>query len=492
MKILMVYPETPDTFWGFKNAVKFISKKASEPPLGLITVAAMLPPDWEIKLIDMNVSPLKDNDIKWADYVFLSGMIVQYKSFKEVIKRCNVIGTKIIAGGPLATTEYKGILGVDHFILNEAEITLPQFLTDLENGNPKFIYTTNEYPSINLTPIPRYELLEMKKYATMDIQYSRGCPYDCEFCSITWLNGRKPRVKSTKQFLSELDYLYNLKWRGEIMIVDDNFIGNKRILKNELLPSLIKWNREKKYPFKFITEASINLADDKELSDMMIEAGFSTVFVGIETTNEDSLIECGKKQNTRRSLNESIDKLHDSGFIVSGGFILGFDNDTQNSFEQMINFIQKTGIVTAMVGLLNAPSGTKLFNRLKSEKRILENFTGNNMDGSINFIPIMPYQQLINGYVKVIKTIYAQEQYYNRIKVFLKNYKLPNWHSNKISKTDLKAFLKLIWKLGLNENGKIYFWKLVVVSLFKYPQKFSLAMTLAVYGFHFRKIAALL
>lgn len=492
MKILMVYPETPDTFWGFKNALKFVSKKASEPPLGLITVAAMLPADWQLKLVDMNVSSLKDKHILWADYIFLSGMIVQINSFKDVIRRCNILGRKVIAGGPLATTQYSDILGVDHFILNEAEITLPLFLHDLEAGNPKHIYTSNEFPNLDITPSPRFDLLEMNKYATMDIQYSRGCPYDCEFCSITLLNGHRPRVKSASQFLNELQNLYNLNWRGDVMIVDDNFIGNKRLLKNELLPALTKWVKDKNYPFKFITEASINLADDDELTSMMIEAGFTGVFVGIETTNESSLIECGKSQNLKRNLTDSINKLHNKGLIVSGGFIVGFDNDPANIFEQMINFIQKTGIVTAMVGLLNAPTGTKLFNRLKSEDRLLENFTGNNMDGTINFVPIMPYHELINGYAKVIKTIYSQKEFYNRVRTFLSNYKIPIVHTDKIRKREIFAFLKLIWKLGMIEKGKKYFWKLLAVSLFKHPKKFSTAMTLAVYGFHFRKIAAML
>jgi radical SAM superfamily enzyme YgiQ (UPF0313 family) len=451
----------------------------------------MLPSDWEIKLIDMNVSTLKDKDIQWADYVFLSGMIVQITSFKDVIKRCNLLGIKVIAGGPLATTHYNDILGVDHFILNEAEITLPEFLRDLRNGNPKQVYASDQFPELDLTPLPRYDLLNIKKYATMDIQYSRGCPYDCEFCSITLLNGHRPRVKSTEQFLAELDLLYKLKWRGDVMIVDDNFIGNKRILKNTLLPALIKWSKGKKYPFRFNTEASINLADDNDLTELMVEAGFTNVFIGIETPNESSLIECGKSQNLKRNLSDAVERLHQKGFIVSGGFIVGFDHDPANIFEQMINFIQNTGIVTAMVGLLNAPTGTKLFKRLKAENRLLENFTGNNMDGTINFIPAMPYKKLINGYASVIKTIYSQKEYYRRVKKFLSSYTPPNWITDKIGKREIIAFIKLIFKLGIFEKERKYFWKLLAVSLIKYPKKFSLAMTLAVYGFHFRKVVAL-
>ncbi len=490
MKILLVYPETPSTFWGFRDALKFVSKKASEPPLGLITVAAMLPKDWNLKLIDMNITSLKDEDILWADYVFLSAMVVQINSFKEVVRRCNVLDRKVVAGGPLATTQYRDILGVDHFVLNEAEITLPQFLDDLENGNPKSVYTSDQFPEMNLSPIPMWQLLDMNKYATMDMQYSRGCPYDCEFCSITLLNGHKPRVKSTRQFLNELETLHNLGWKGDISIVDDNFIGNKRQLKTDLLPALIKWSKERKYAFKFVTEVSINLADDPELCRMMVEAGFYTLFVGIETPNEESLVECGKNQNLKRSLSNSITTLQKSGFIVSGGFIVGFDNDPPNIFDNQINFIQQNGIVSAMVGILNAPTGTKLFKRLLTEKRLINNSSGNNMDCTINFVPVMPYKELVYGYTKILKTIYSQKEFYQRMKVFLENYRLPLWLTNKIKTREVIAFLKLIWKLGILEKGRKYFWKLLAISIFKHPRKFSLAMTLAVYGFHFRKVVA--
>ena len=488
MKVLLVYPETPSTFWSFKDALKFISKKSAEPPLGIITVAAMLPKAWGKKLIDMNVSHLRDEDILWADYVFLSGMNIQINSFKEVIRRSNKLGRKVVAGGPLATTQYKDFQGVDHFVLNEAEITLPLFLSDLENGNPKHIYMTDEFPDISLSPVPMWELLEKKKYASMDIQYSRGCPYDCEFCSITMLNGRKPRAKSKEQFLNELNILYKQGWKGNVSIVDDNFIGNKRKLKDETLPALIEWSKEKKYPFSFTTEVSINLSDDEELMKKIVEAGFSSIFVGIESPNSESLTECGKSQNLRRNLVSSVEKLQRNGLIVSGGFIVGFDNDNTAIFDEQIRFIQKSGIVSAMVGLLNAPTGTKLFKRLKSENRLLESFSGNNMDGSINFIPKMNYKDLISGYSKILTTIYAHKEFYERLKKFLKEYQLPSWKSSLITFGEVKAFIKMLWILGVVEKGKYYFWKLLLVSLIKYPKKFSVAMTFAVYGFHFRKI----
>ncbi len=490
MKILLVYPETPSSFWSFKDALKFVSKKAPEPPLGLITVAAMLPASWDKRLIDMNVSKLGDKDILWADYVFLSGMNIQISSFKEVIRRCNKLNVGVVAGGPLATTQHQDFLGVDHFILNEAEATLPPFLEDLANGIPKKIYSSNEYPDISASPVPMWELLEINKYASLSLQYSRGCPYDCDFCSITMLNGRKPRTKTAQQFMNELNALYKLGWRGSISVVDDNFIGNKNKLKNEVLPEMIKWSVSKQYPFSFITEVSMNLSDDNKLMDMMIEAGFNSIFIGIETPSTESLEECGKSQNLKRNLVASVKILQQKGFIVSGGFIVGFDNDSPAIFQEQINFIQKSGIVSAMVGLLNAPAGTKLFKRMMAESRMLEMFSGNNMDGSINFIPKMNYRDLISGYSRVVKTIYSQKEYYFRLKRFLNNYKPPSWNKNRIHFKEIKAFFRLVWLLGTLEKGRKYFWKLFLFVILKHPQKFPLAMTMAVYGYHFRRVAA--
>ena len=490
MNILLVNPETPSTFWSFKDALKFVSKKSAEPPLGLITVAAMLPKDWNLKLIDMNVTTLNDKDLLWAGYVFLTGMNVHVNSIREIIRRCNKLGTKIVGGGPLFTTQHQDFLGIDHFVLNEAEITLPLFLEDLKNGNPKKIYETEEFPDISLSPIPKWELLEKKKYASLSLQYSRGCPYDCEFCSITMLNGRRPRTKNKEQFLKELNRLYEFGYRGNVSIVDDNFIGNKRQLKKEILPALIKWQKGKKYPFSFITEVSINLSDDDELIKLMVDAAVTSIFVGIETPNEESLTECGKSQNRQRNLLASVKKLQKSGMIVSAGFIIGFDHDPPDIFEQQIGFIRNSGIVSAMVGLLNAPNGTHLYKRLQKENRLLLNWSGNNMDGVTNIIPKMNYRDLIAGYSKVIHTIYSPGEYYKRIKSFLQEYKVPAWKSQMLTLTEIIAFFKLVWVIGILEKGKRYFWKTFVYSLFKYPKKFSLAMTLSVYGYHFRRIAA--
>jgi radical SAM superfamily enzyme YgiQ (UPF0313 family) len=488
MKILLVYPETPNTFWSFKNALKFISKASSEPPLGLLTVAALLPKNWQQKLVDLNVSPLKDRDIIWADYVFLSGMNLHLMSMKNIIGRVKKLNKPIVVGGPLCTMNPTEFQNVDHLILNEAEITLPLFLEDLKMGKTKPVYSSSEYPDISLVPIPRWDLLMQKKYATMNIQYSRGCPYDCDFCSITTLNGRKPRAKSTPQFLAELDSLYNFGWKGNVFIVDDNFIGNKQKLKKEMLPALIQWSKTKHYPFSFITEVSINLADDEELVNLMVQAGFVTTFVGIETPNKTSLKECGKTINFNRDLIKSVRKLQSNGLIVSGGFIVGFDNDPPTIFDDQIHFIQKSGIVTAMVGLLNAPSGTRLYQRLKTEKRLLNIFSGDNMDGSINFIPKMKYGELMRGYKRILSTIYSQKEYYERMITFIKQYHLPVNKSVKVSFSEILALLKSFWILGVLEKGNRFYWKILIYSLLRYPRKLPLVVRMAIYGFHFRKV----
>lgn len=492
MKILLVYPRYPDTFWSFKHALKFISKKASFPPLGLLTVAAMLPNEWEKKLVDMNVTSLTDEDVKWADYVLISAMVVQRDSVKEVITRCKGLSTKIIAGGPLFTTGHEEFDGVDHFVLGEAEITLPPFLADLDKGCARPIYTSNERPDISNTPIPLWSLINMKHYSSMNIQYSRGCPFNCEFCDIIILNGHTPRTKDKDQVVNELKALYSHGWRGGIFIVDDNFIGNRKKLKAETLPAIIEWMEEKGYPFAFSTEASINLCDDEELMQLMVKAAFNQIFIGIETPNEEGLIECNKLQNKDRDLVAAVKKIQNHGLEVQGGFIVGFDSDPISIFKSQINFIQKSGIVTAMVGLLNAPPGTRLHQRLKKESRLLNDFSGDNTDFSINFIPKMNYETLINGYKQILNTIYAPRYYYERVWTFLKEYK-PSYKGKRKSQLrfcHIKAFIKTIWFMGIREKGRRYYWKLIFSTLLKHPRHFPLSISLSVFGFHFRKVAA--
>ncbi len=490
MKVLLVYPEYPDTFWSFSHALKFISKKAAFPPLGLLTVAAMLPGEWDKKLVDMNVSPLKDEDIKWADYVLISAMVVQKDSVREVIKSCNDFDIKIIAGGPLFTTGYEEFEGIDHFVLGEAEVTLPLFLEDLSNGCVKPVYYSDERPDINETPVPMWSLINMKNYSSMSLQYSRGCPFDCEFCDIIVLNGHKPRTKEKHQVINELDTLYNQGWRGAVFIVDDNFIGNKKKLKTETLPALIEWSKKKKHPFPFFTEVSINLSDDEELMQMMVDAGFDRVFIGIETPNEESLAECNKLPNKGRDLTTSVKKIQNQGLEVQGGFIVGFDSDPTSIFKSQINFIQNSGIVTAMVGLLNAPRGTKLYQRLNQENRLLKGISGDNTDFSINFIPKMNYETLLNGYHHILHTIYSPKNYSERIVTFLKEYKPKQRYAvSQIKFQYIEGFFKSVWILGLREKGRRYYWKLLISTLFKRPKLFPMSVILSVYGFHFRKIS---
>jgi radical SAM superfamily enzyme YgiQ (UPF0313 family) len=493
MKVVLVYPRSPDTFWSFKYALKFISKKAAYPPLGLLTVAAMLPNDWEKKLVDMNVTKLRDKDLEGADFVFISAMTIQKASVREVISKCKKMGIRIVAGGPLFTAGYEEFEDVDYFVLNEAEITLPPFLEDLRNGCAKHIYICKGFSDIKKTPIPLWELVNMKKYVSMNLQYSRGCPFNCEFCDITILFGHRVRTKSRGQILAELESLYFQGWRGEIFFVDDNFIGNRRKLKQEILPAIIEWMATKRHPFSFITEASIDLCDDEELMQLMIKAGIYSVFLGIETPNEESLAECNKFPNKNRDLLACVKKIQKSGLQISGGFIVGFDSDPPSIFEKQIEFIQKSGIISAMVGLLNAPRGTRLYQRLFRESRLLKESSGDNTDFSINFIPKMSYEILINGYKRIINGIYSPKPYYERVRRFLKEYKpLQKSHFNfgyiRFHFTYPGAFIKSIWFLGIKDKARVFYWKLLFWSLFRHPRFFPLAIAYAIHGFHFRKI----
>lgn len=488
MKILHIYPKHLETFWSFKYAIKFISKKAVEPPLGLLTVAAMLPEEWEKKLVDMNVTPLKDSDLEWADYVFISAMSVQKESAQRVISRCKRLGIKTVAGGPLFTIDCEGFDDVDYLVLNEAEITLPPFLEDLRNGSAKHIYTSKEFPHMGKTPIPLWELLDMKNYATMDIQYSRGCPFNCDFCNITTLYGHKVRTKSHVQILEELENLYTRGWKGDVLFVDDNFTSNRSKLKKDILPAVINWMRKKKYPFVFSTQASINLADDEELMQLMVQAGFDSVFIGIETPDTGSLAECGKIQNMNRDLVACVRRIQKFGMQVKGGFIVGFDRDSTSIFKRQIEFIQKSGIVNAMVGLLNAPRDTGLYRRLVKENRLLKETSGDNTDFSTNFIPKMGYETLLKGYKEIIGGIYSHKPYYERIRRLLREYKPLQKKRIHFRFDHLGAFFKSIWFMGIKEKGKVYYWQLFFWAIFRCPRLFPTAITLAINGYHFRKV----
>ena len=488
MKILLVYPEYPVTFWSFKYALKFVSKKAVAPPLGLLTVAALLPREVSKKVVDMNVSSLDDSDIEWADYVFISAMAIQRESADKVIARCRELGVKTVAGGPLFTASYADFKTVDHLVLNEAEVTLPIFLKDLKNGRARHLYSTKERPELKDTPVPLWDLIDMNHYSTMNIQYSRGCPFDCDFCDIGVLYGHQVRTKSGGQMLAEFDALYSRGWKGGVFMVDDNFIGNKSKLKREILPAMIGWMEERNHPFTFDTEASINLADDEKLMKMMTDAGFNSVFIGIETPDEKGLEECSKFQNKDRDLLASVKKIQEFGLMVTGGFIVGFDSDTPSIFNRMISFIQESGIVTAMVGILNAPLETRLYKRLWNEGRIIENITGSNTDLSMNFIPRMNRDTLITGYQTIVNTIYSSKDYYKRIRILLRQYQPISHGFAPLKLNEVGALFKSIIRLGILGRERIQYWKLFFWAIFRHPKLFPMAITFAIYGFHFRKI----
>lgn len=482
----MVYPTYPDTFWSFKHIMRFVSRKAAFPPLGLLTVAAMLPEKWDKRLIDTNVHNLEDSDIEWADMVMVSAMIVQKQSAQSIIDRCKAKGKKVVAGGPVFTTQHENFSGVDHFILNEAESTLPEFLKDLEDGNPKQVYSSSERPDVSNTPIPMWSLINPQDYGAMAVQYSRGCPFNCEFCDIVIMNGRVPRTKAPQQVIAEFQALYESGWRGALFVVDDNFIGNKLKAK-ELLPAIIAWQKEHNYPFTLLTEASTNLADDKELMGLMASANFSKVFLGIETPKVESLEECGKMQNARRNLVDTVKIIQRNGMQVFGGFIVGFDHDDDSIFDAQIEFIQNVGCVVAMVGILNALPQTRLWKRLKTEGRLLKDTTGNNTDVSINFTPTMGTQTLLDGYKRIISTIYSPQKYYERVRIFLRNYR-PVVKGN-FCRNDVHAFLLSMWEIGVLSRLRFKYWRLLLSTAFRNWKAFPTAVELAIYGEHFMKVA---
>lgn len=486
MNILLIYPEFPDTFWSFKHALKLAHKKASSPPLGLLTVAAILPQEWNKRLLDLNVAKLTAKLLDWADVVYISAMLVQREAARCVIARVKTAGVKIIAGGPLFTSEHEQFAEVDHFVLNEGELTLPQFLNDFVRGEAKRVYTTTEFADIQKSPVPLWHLLDMRRYATMSLQYSRGCPFECEFCNVTTLFGHQPRIKSTEQILAELDGLYTQGWRGSVFFVDDNFIGNKKHLKTELLPALINWQKTKS-GIAFYTETSINLVDDHLLVKMMVAAGFDTVFIGIETPNELAFAESGKLQNLNRNIVEDVKYLQKAGLQVQGGFIVGFDSDTPAIFQSQIDFIQDSGIVTAMVGLLQALPGTRLYERMQKEGRLISEATGDNVSVVSNIVPTMSLETLQEGYRRILQTIYSPESYYRRVKTLLQDYPPPKVRSTFSFRYQL-AFFHSIYRLGLLGKERLYFWRVILWTLFLRPRLFPLAVTLAIYGYHFRTI----
>jgi radical SAM superfamily enzyme YgiQ (UPF0313 family) len=487
MNLLMIYPEFPDTFWSFKHALKFVDKKVSNPPLGLMTVSALLPKEWNKKLIDTNIYPLTDEDIDWADLVFVSAMDIQRNTIEAIIRRVQARGKKVAAGGPLFTEDYTQFDFVDYLVLNEGEITVPEFVRDYLAGTARHIYQTEQFADMSQSPAPDISIIKLADYDCMSIQFSRGCPFRCDFCNVTALLGHEPRLKTAAQIIAELDQLYAAGWRRNVFFVDDNFIGNKKYLREEVLPALIRW-RKGKVGCLFLTEVSINLADDKQLMKMLVQAGFISVFIGIETPDEDSLQSCNKKQNVKRDLIANIHEIQQAGIQVMAGFIVGFDSDTPSIFNRMTDFIQKSGVVTAMVGLLQAPNKTELYNKLEQQGRIIKEMTGDNTDGTSNIIPVMDAGVLRDGYLQIMDHIYAPKYFYQRIKTFLREYQ-PTKSSVTIEWNEVAALLKTVVLIGFNPKVAGYYWNLFFWTLFHFPSKFPLAITLTVYGYHFQKVA---
>jgi len=488
MNILLVSPAVPDTFWSFRHVVHLLSKKAAYPPLGLLTVAGMLPRAWSLRLVDLNVTGLRDADVAWADYVMLSAMIVQEKSARQVVARCREHGKPVIAGGPLFTSGHERFPDIPHLVLGEAETLMPRLVADMRAGRVQPRYHDEDKPDLATTPTPRWDLIRLGDYVTMPVQFSRGCPFDCEFCDIVAMYGRVPRVKTPAQFTRELDSLWEAGWRNTVFVVDDNFIGHKSKAK-ALLRELAAWQSRHPHPLPLLTEASLNLADDPELLALMTAAGFKKVFIGVETPDEDSLTECGKVQNTRRNLLDAVQTIQRAGLEVMGGFILGFDNDQHGIFERQRRFIQEAGVVTAMVGLLTALPHTRLFARLKGEGRLLGESSGNNFEAVLNFVPRMDREALVLGYRRLVQHLYAPKAYYRRAHTFLKTYR-PSGPKAPRSRAEMWAFVRSLWVLGVRTRGRMAYWNYFVRSLVFYPRAFAQAMELAIMGHHFRKIAS--
>ena len=492
MNALLIYPEFPDTYWSFKHALKFLGKHAAQPPLGLMTVAALLPASWNKRLIDTNVERLRDRDLAWADVVLLSGMHIQRDSLAAIVDRCRARGLRTVVGGPIASSLSFADLGADHVVIGESEALIGDLALHLEQGTAKPIYQAAERPEMTTSPLPDLSLIKMRRYSTMAVQYSRGCPFNCEFCDIIEIYGRRPRTKAVAQVLAELDQLFAAGWREAVFIVDDNFIGNKTRAR-ELCVALAQWRSQHKKSFDFLTEASLNLADDPELMQGMKDAGFVSDFLGIETPDVPGLIATNKLQNTRRSLLDSVATIQSYGMQVMGGFILGFDTDRDDIFDRMVEFIQKSGIPIAMVGLLQAMPGTQLFRRLGKEGRIVDAGGGDNTGDRLNFLPQMDAARLVEGYRSVLKRIYSSAAYYERVKLYLsRTQPKPEKKSGRqrvsrqqwVTRANARAFVTSIVRQGIFGQQRWSYWKFLLAVATRYRHCVGAAMTLAVMGYH--------
>jgi radical SAM superfamily enzyme YgiQ (UPF0313 family) len=487
VRVLLINPPFPDSYWGFKHALKFERKRSAYPPLGLLTVSALLPNDWKRQLVDCEVEKLQPADIQWADMVFVTGMLIQKEALHGIVDLCKAHGKIVAVGGPYVSTATEGVPNADHIFIGEVEETLPEFIEDLRRGAARKLYRSSEKPQLTSSPIPDFGLANLKYYSAMSVQYSRGCPFDCEFCDIIEIFGRVPRTKSIDQTLAELDALFAAGWRGTVFVVDDNFIGNKRSVK-QLLPRLIEWQERKGRPFVFITEASVNLADDSELLAGMHRAGFYRVFLGIETPVKVSLMEAQKTQNTRGSLLAAVRTIQSHGIEVMAGFIVGFDSDPEDVFERQIKFIRQSAIPLAMVGMLTALPDTSLWRRLHREGRLIKESSGSNAEW-LNFIPKMEMGRLIAGHKSILRTIYDPREYYNRALRLLK--RMPAGQSEPSMCSFLTAITilaRVIVRLGIIDGERLEFWRFMRGVMLKQRGRLVHAVRLAIMGYHFRKL----
>jgi len=491
MNALLIYPRFPETFWSLKYALEFLPAKATIPPLGLLTIAAILPETWTKRLVDMNVRQLTDADLAWADIAFIGAMSIQAKSMEDAIRRCRDANIRTCAGGVVYATPRDDLSTVDHIFLGEAEETLPEFLDDLAAGKTRAVYRNERFPDLSMSPVPKWDLIDFSNYLTMPLQVTRGCPHDCDFCHVTILNGRRPRSKNIYKVLSEIESLYEVGWRGPIMFVDDNFTG-RRSLAKRILAAIVQWQTEHAYPFVFLSQASVEVASDPELLALLQQAGFIQLFLGIETTVPASLLECNKQQNLRCDLTEMVRALHEHSIDVLGGFIVGFDADPPTIFDDLAMFVEKTGIPTAMVGVLAAPPGTRLYNRMAAEGRLTGESDGDsiaNLSG-MNVVPVMGWDRLLAGYKELLTRLYEPKPYYRRVMRFLSSYKLNPWLPRRLpTNTQVHTFLRIVWMLGVKDHERLSFWQFLFRMLLKNPELFPLGIATIVGGYHYRLIS---
>ena len=472
MRVLLMYPRFPQSFWSFEKTLALVDCKALLPPLGLITVAAIFPQEWEYQLVDRNIQQVTEEQWDWAELVVLSGMIVQKDDLLTGIKEAKARGKAVAVGGPYATSLPDEVeeVGADYLILNEGEITIPLFVEAISRGETKGKFSSEEKADVTQTPTPRYDLLDFEAYDNMSVQFSRGCPFQCEFCDIIILYGRKSRTKSPQQLIAELDYLYTLGWRKGVFIVDDNFIGNKRNVKL-LLKELKIWMGERNYPFTFDTEASVDLAKDPELIQLMVDAGFKKVFLGIETPDEACLTITQKFQNTRDPLSESVDKITEAGLQVMAGFIIGFDGEKPGAGDRIVRFVEETGIPMAMFSMLQALPNTALWHRLEKEARLLNQGGNINQTTLMNFVPTRPIEDIAREYIDGFCRLYDPETYLDRVFRYFMKLGIPKYsRKRKIDSKSIFALLTICWRQGVVRSTRWKFWPNLIQVIRRSPR----------------------